>query len=310
MTIAEKIKYFRKQNNLTLLDLSQILNVSTEELLKYESNLLIPDIEIVNKIASYLNISSEEFVLNYGVTKNEKTAKFKVERTFAIIFMLLSYLSVIFGLAIFSIVENDPFQVKHMWVFLLMLPFPITSFVLSILSFRYKDKFVSGMVSGIIMSVFHIALGAIGIPLAMQNDDIYIQNMEYLNELEYLEYTNIDFPEMGKANYTSYEDSIYKNALNRNWYLEVYFDECEKLDDFEYQVKELWNNGIAREVYLLSLNYSSNLDYTYFYLYNITDNSNTINLSARYDIDFIFYEYDINNNCLRVKSYNLYSAKM
>ena len=52
---------------------------------------------------------------------------------------------------------------------------------------RYKDKFVSGMVSGIIMSVFHIALGAIGIPLAMQNDDIYIQNMEYLNELEYLD---------------------------------------------------------------------------------------------------------------------------
>ena len=302
MTIADKIKYFRKQNNLTLLDLSQILNVSTEELLKYESNLLIPDIEIVNKIASYLNISSEEFVLNYGVTKNEKTAKFKVERTFAIIFMLLSYLSVIFGLAIFSIVENDPFQVKHMWVFLLMLPFPITSFVLSILSFRYKDKFVSGMVSGIIMSVFHIALGAIGIPLAMQNDDIYIQNMEYLNELEYLEYTNIDFPEMGKANYTSYEDSIYKNALNRNWYLEVYFDECEKLDDFEYQVKELWNNGIVREVYLLSLNYSSNLDYTYYYLYNITDNSNTINLSASYDIKFIFYEYNNSSNCLRIIS--------
>ena len=247
MTIADKIKYFRKQNNLTLLDLSKILNVSPEELLKYERDLLTPNIEIINKITSYLNISTEDFILNYGTDKGEKTVKHKIERTLAKIFMILSYLSMIFGCVLWVVVENDPFQTKYLWVFLLMLPFPIISFVFSVLSFRYKDKFVPGMISGIIMSIFYIIIGGFaGIPLALQSDEIFVENMQYLDDIEKSGYVNVDFPELGKAKVYDEDSTITDNVyLIRNSSINVYFEEGEELKQFETLIENCWHQTVS-----------------------------------------------------------------
>lgn len=305
MTIADKIKYFRKQNNLTLLDLSKILNVSHEELFKYERDLLTPNIEIISKIASYLNISTEDFILNYGTDKGEKTAKHKIERTLAKIFMILSYSSIFFGLVLWLVVENDPFQTKYLWVFLLMLPFPIISFVFSVLSFRYKDRFVPGMISGIIMSVFYIIIGGFaGIPLALESDEIFVENMQYLDDIEKSGYVNVDFPELGKASVYDEDSIITDNGyLIRHSSIYVYFEEGEELKQFETLIENCWHQNPTREMNLLFDVYTN--EDKYFYLHNITNDSQTIELDAKYDINFLFYTYEADSNYLSISYYTL-----
>ena len=66
MTIAEKIKKLRKDNNMTQEDLAEKLNVSRQTISKWETNVVIPDADNIVSICKLFNITTDE-LLDYKV---------------------------------------------------------------------------------------------------------------------------------------------------------------------------------------------------------------------------------------------------
>ena len=58
--INEKIKQYRKTNNLTQEDLASRLNVSSRTIKRYESGEIIPSMQVLKRISEALNIDYKE----------------------------------------------------------------------------------------------------------------------------------------------------------------------------------------------------------------------------------------------------------
>ena len=75
MTIAEKIKQLRKDNNMTQEDLAEKLNVSRQTISKWETNITIPDADNIVAISKLFNITTDE-LLDYRVETVQKKKQF------------------------------------------------------------------------------------------------------------------------------------------------------------------------------------------------------------------------------------------
>lgn len=78
MTIAEKIKKLRKDNNMTQEDLAEKLNVSRQTISKWETNIAIPDANNIVAISKFFNITTEE-LLDYKVETVQKKKQFLLD---------------------------------------------------------------------------------------------------------------------------------------------------------------------------------------------------------------------------------------
>ena len=78
MTIAEKIKQLRKDNNMTQEDLAEKLNVSRQTISKWETNITIPDADNIVAISKLFNITTDE-LLDYKVEAVQKKKQFLLD---------------------------------------------------------------------------------------------------------------------------------------------------------------------------------------------------------------------------------------
>ena len=78
MTIAEKIKKLRKDNNMTQEDLAEKLNVSRQTISKWETNVVIPDADNILSICKLFNITTDE-LLDYKVESVQKKRQFIID---------------------------------------------------------------------------------------------------------------------------------------------------------------------------------------------------------------------------------------
>ena len=78
MTIAEKIKQLRKDNNMTQEDLAEKLNVSRQTISKWETNIAIPDADNIVAISKLFNITTDE-LLDYKVQTVQKKKQFIID---------------------------------------------------------------------------------------------------------------------------------------------------------------------------------------------------------------------------------------
>lgn len=78
MTIADKIKKLRKDNNMTQEDLAEKLNVSRQTISKWETNIVIPDADNIVSICKLFNITTDE-LLDYKVESVQKKKQFIVD---------------------------------------------------------------------------------------------------------------------------------------------------------------------------------------------------------------------------------------
>jgi transcriptional regulator with XRE-family HTH domain len=62
VNVGEKIKYFRKEQNLTQKKLGEMCGIADPNIRKYESGRLNPKIQTLKKIAKALNVSILEFI--------------------------------------------------------------------------------------------------------------------------------------------------------------------------------------------------------------------------------------------------------
>lgn len=88
MTLAEKIRNLRKQNNITQEALAEEMNVSRQTISKWENGTTIPDVNNICELARFFQVTTD-FLLNYNDHQTEK----KIKRYF-----LLDLLVLIFGI--------------------------------------------------------------------------------------------------------------------------------------------------------------------------------------------------------------------
>lgn len=79
MKFGEILRKLREEENLSQVQLANILNITSQSLSQYELNKRIPDIEMIDNIASYFNVSIDFLigrtnVRNYTIeTTKDKT---------------------------------------------------------------------------------------------------------------------------------------------------------------------------------------------------------------------------------------------
>lgn len=61
ITIANKIKTYRSENNLSLKDFGKMIGVSAQAVCKWEQNTCCPDIIILPHLAQILSCSTDDF---------------------------------------------------------------------------------------------------------------------------------------------------------------------------------------------------------------------------------------------------------
>lgn len=61
IVIADKIKRYRSENNLSLKDFGDLIGVSVQAVYKWEHNFCCPDIYLLPQIASILNCTVDDF---------------------------------------------------------------------------------------------------------------------------------------------------------------------------------------------------------------------------------------------------------
>lgn len=84
-TLGEKIKTFRKSNNLTQKELALKIGVTASTVTKYENGQLEPNIDILNKISNIFNISVSNLI-----DDNYSRKEFSTESEFLNFYELLN----------------------------------------------------------------------------------------------------------------------------------------------------------------------------------------------------------------------------
>lgn len=71
ITIADKIKAYRNENNLSLKEFGKLIGVSAQAVCKWEQNTCYPDIIFLPHLARILNCTTDDFFEMHGDDANE-----------------------------------------------------------------------------------------------------------------------------------------------------------------------------------------------------------------------------------------------
>jgi len=67
--IADKIKAYRNENNLSLKEFGKLIGVSAQAVCKWEQNLCCPDIIVLPSLAQILGCSIDDFFMTIEIIK-------------------------------------------------------------------------------------------------------------------------------------------------------------------------------------------------------------------------------------------------
>ena len=71
ITIADKIKAYRSENNLSLKEFGKLIGVSAQAVCKWEKNTCYPDIIFLPHLARILGCTADDFFEQYSVDNNK-----------------------------------------------------------------------------------------------------------------------------------------------------------------------------------------------------------------------------------------------
>lgn len=71
ITIADKIKTYRRENNLSLKEFGKLIGISAQAVCKWEQNTCSPDIIFLPHLARILNCTADDFFEIHGGDANE-----------------------------------------------------------------------------------------------------------------------------------------------------------------------------------------------------------------------------------------------
>lgn len=88
MEIGQRLQLIRKQHNISQEQLADSLNVSRQTISRWESSITSPDIETLQKICDYYDISLVELL---GETKHKNTLSPVIFITISFLFIVISF---------------------------------------------------------------------------------------------------------------------------------------------------------------------------------------------------------------------------
>ena len=145
LTLGQKISLFRKNNSMTQKQFASLLHVSDNVVSKWELGYSEPDLETLKKISQIFNISTDELLNNNSQeftkkpTFNERAFNFFKNYYILLIQLLLSLFCLLDVTIGYSILSKD---IPTLY-FALMLGFSIVIFLLDIYIIITKNKFLS-----------------------------------------------------------------------------------------------------------------------------------------------------------------------
>lgn len=98
MTIAEKIKYLRKENNMTQEELAIKIQVSRQTISKWETGVVIPDIDHIVSLCKIFHVTTDD-ILDYQNSKIIKRKQFIVDMI-VLLFGIIGF--IVFGILLFT----------------------------------------------------------------------------------------------------------------------------------------------------------------------------------------------------------------
>lgn len=127
--IGDNINYYRKQFNMTQLELSEQLNYSDKSISKWERKEGVPDIYVISELADFFGVSIDDFVKK----KKVPTKHFKKKQLIAYFYALIIWL--IMGVTYGTL---KLFEVNYTSWHLFIYALPISSLVLFVFNLVYK----------------------------------------------------------------------------------------------------------------------------------------------------------------------------
>ena len=127
--IGDNISYYRKQFNMTQLELSEKLNYSDKSISKWERKEGVPDIYVISELATFFGVSIDDFVNK----KKVPTKHFKKKQLIAYFYALIVWLVMGVSFGIVKLFEVN-YEAWHLFIYAL----PISSLVLFIFNLVYK----------------------------------------------------------------------------------------------------------------------------------------------------------------------------
>ncbi|MCK9289697.1 MAG: helix-turn-helix domain-containing protein [Acholeplasmataceae bacterium] len=130
--IAKNIQYYRKQLNLTQLELAEILNYSDKSISKWERGEGIPDVFVLNKLAEFFHISINDLLSE----KTKKIKKPKQTQLKPLIYVLIVWadFTIAYGLLKMFYPRDLFFPLWHLFIY----PIPISGLIFFIFNLVWK----------------------------------------------------------------------------------------------------------------------------------------------------------------------------
>ncbi len=223
---------------------------------------------------------------------------------FVLCFFTLPLALVIFALFTETQSNYSPVgSVENTWIFLLVLPIPVTSIILGFILKKNamkgtKNIVVGGIMTGLVLiySSFSLIFGSM-----ISHDYSYVDGIEEVIEFE--------LPDTGKITIQNYTNSTSTDGTIAKYDSDILFTDTSEITAFENSIKlsSLWTEGIrTQNIGMLSTSASFQKDrFDYFLIYNIDlDTYNELPTSSGF-YNIIFIGYNLEDDTMKIMEYNI-----
>ncbi len=135
-TIGSRIKALRKEKNISQDELAFSLQISRQTISKWENDNVKPDIDSINLLCSYFNVTSD-FLINGNTSKKEKNYNIIIY-SICLVIGILTIIGVII-LLVFNKGTDTPFSTINISYEVILLIIGI-AFILVPLILHFKNK--------------------------------------------------------------------------------------------------------------------------------------------------------------------------
>lgn len=128
--LGDNISYYRKQFNLTQLELAEKLNYSDKSISKWERKEGVPDIFVIVELSNFFGVSIDALVNK----RKEPTKIFKKKQAIATFYALIVWLVIGVSYGVLKLFNVD-YKAWHLFIYAL----PMSSLILFIFNLVYKQ---------------------------------------------------------------------------------------------------------------------------------------------------------------------------
>lgn len=135
--IGKNINFYRKQLNLTQLELAEKLNYSDKTISKWERGESIPDVFVLNTLAEYFNISLNDLLVEKTIKPKKKRSHTQLKPLFYVLIAWALFVSS-YGVLKMIFKDHAPFSLWHLFIY----PIPISGLIFFVFNLVWEKLYM------------------------------------------------------------------------------------------------------------------------------------------------------------------------